>query len=50
MKKSTSLLLTGMKEPAYTLGAMISDATMPNTVGLAEKGKSKKKNTEFRMD
>ena len=29
MKKSTSLLLTGMKEPAYTLDAMISDATMP---------------------
>lgn len=29
MKKSTSLLLTGMKEPAYTLDAMISDTTMP---------------------
>lgn len=43
MKKSTSLLLTGMKEPAYTLDAMISDATMSNTVGLAEKGKPKKK-------
>lgn len=28
-EKSTSLLLTGMKEPAYTLDAMISDTTMP---------------------